>query len=33
MFEMSADDTGWLITIILAVAVMAVVAGVRRFWR
>jgi hypothetical protein len=33
MFDMSADDTGWLIALIVAVALVAIVVGVRWFWR
>jgi hypothetical protein len=33
MFHMSADDAGWLITLIVAVALMAIVAGAYWLWR
>jgi hypothetical protein len=33
MFNMSADDTGWLITLFVVMALLAIVVGVRRFWR
>jgi hypothetical protein len=33
MFDMSADDAGWLITLILVVAVIAIVIGARWRWR
>jgi hypothetical protein len=33
MFDMSADDAGWLITLIVAVVLIAIVVGARWFWR
>jgi hypothetical protein len=33
MFDMSADDTGWLITLFVVVALIAIVVGARWFWR
>jgi hypothetical protein len=33
MFDMSADDAGWLITLFVVVALMAIVAGAYWLWR
>jgi hypothetical protein len=33
MFDMSADDMGWLITLILAIALVGIVIGAGLFWR
>jgi hypothetical protein len=33
MFDMSADGTGWLITLIIAVAILAIVVSARWLWR
>jgi hypothetical protein len=33
MFHMLADDAGWLITLIVAVALLVIVVGARWFWR
>jgi hypothetical protein len=33
MFDMSADDTGWIITLIVAVALLAIVVGAGWLWR
>jgi len=33
MFDMSADAAGWLITLIVAVALLAIVVGTRWLWR
>jgi hypothetical protein len=30
---LSADDTGWLITLIVVMALLAIVVGARWFWR
>jgi hypothetical protein len=33
MFDMSADDMGWLIAVIVAIALLAIVVGAHWFWR
>ena len=33
MFDMSADETAWILTLIVAVALLAIVAAARWFWR
>jgi hypothetical protein len=30
---LSADDSGWLITLIVVMALLAIVVGARWFWR
>jgi hypothetical protein len=33
MFDISADETGWIIALMVAVALLGITAAARWFWR